>query len=118
MAISNTSILIKRSYATAAPSSLQAGELGYSYQSNTVFIGAPGGGGVLKIGGQAYTSQIDAATSSNTASTLVKRDASGGFTGQLYGNATSASNLQNSQNFSISGGDITASAQLYIWFIW
>ena len=107
MAISNTSILIKRSSSTATPSSLQNGELAYSFSSNTIFIGGPGSS-VLKIGGQAYTSQIDAATSSNTVSTLVKRDASGGFSGQLYGNANTASSLQNAQNFSISGGDISA----------
>jgi hypothetical protein len=107
MAISNTSILIKRSSSTATPSSLQNGELAYSFSSNTIFIGGPGSS-VLKIGGQAYTSQIDAATSSNTVSTLVKRDSSGGFSGQLYGNANTASSLQNAQNFSISGGDITA----------
>jgi len=108
MAISNTSILIKRSSSTATPSSLQNGELAYSFSSNTIFIGGPGSS-VLKIGGQAYTSQIDAATSSNTVSTLVKRDASGGFSGQLYGNANTASSLQNAQNFSITGGDISAS---------
>ena len=108
MAISNTSILIKRSSSTATPASLQNGELAYSFSSNTIFIGGPGSS-VLKIGGQAYTSQIDAATSSNTVSTLVKRDTSGGFFGQLYGNANTASSLQNAQNFSITGGDITAS---------
>ena len=108
MAISNTSILIKRSSSTATPSSLQPGELAYSYVSNTTFIGGPGSS-VLKIGGQAYTSQIDNATSSNTVSTLVKRDSSGGFSGQLYGNANTASSLQNAQNFSITGGDISAS---------
>ena len=108
MAISNTSILIKRSSSTATPASLQNGELAYSFSSNTIFIGGPGSS-VLKIGGQAYTSQIDAATSSHTVSTLVKRDTSGGFSGQLYGNANTASSLQNAQNFSITGGDITAS---------
>ena len=107
MAISNTSILIKRSSSTSTPASLQNGELAYSFSSNTIFIGGPGSS-VLKIGGQAYTSQIDAATSSNTVSTLVKRDSSGGFSGQLYGNANTASSLQNAQNFSISGGDISA----------
>jgi hypothetical protein len=113
MAISNTSILIKRSSTTATPASLQAGELAYSYNSNTIFIGTAGGTGVLKIGGQAYTSQIDNATAANTASTLVKRDTVGGFAGQLYGNANTASALYAPQNFSISGGDITASAQSF-----
>lgn len=77
MAISNTSILIKRSSSTGTPTSLKAGELGYSYLSNTIFIGSPDGTGVVNVGGQYYTSQIDNATSSNTINTIVKRDASG-----------------------------------------
>jgi len=77
MAISNTSILIKRSTATGTPSSLKAGELAYSYLSNTIFIGNSTGTGVVNVGGQYYTSQIDNATSANTPSTIVKRDASG-----------------------------------------
>lgn len=113
MAISNTSILIKRSLTTGKPTSLNAGEFAYSYASNTLFIGTPGGTGVVNVGGQYYTSTLDAATSANTASTLVKRDAVGGFSGQLYGNATTASTLQNAQNFSISGGDITATTQSF-----
>ena len=122
MTISNTSILIKRSSTNSAPSSLKAGELGYSYLSNTAFIGTADGTGVVKIGGQAYTSQIDAATSQSTANTLVKRDASGTsffntvvantfagtLSGSVYGNANTATALQNGRNFSISGGDITA----------
>jgi hypothetical protein len=77
MAISNTNILIKRSTTTSKPTSLQAGELAYSYLSNTIFIGSPSGTGVVNVGGQYYTSQVDNATSTNTVSTIVKRDASG-----------------------------------------
>ena len=79
MAISNTKILIKRSNSTNIPSGLSAGELAYSYSSNVLFIGTSTGTGVLNIGGQFYTSTIDSATNLNTASTLVKRDASGNF---------------------------------------
>lgn len=110
MAISNTSILVKRSTSTGRPSSLLAGELAYSYASNTIFIGSPTGNGVVNVGGQFYTAQVDAATSSNTASTLVKRDANGNFAGRLTGTASTADVLTNARNFSISGGDITASA--------
>ena len=110
MAISNTSILIKRSQTTGKPTSLNQGELAYSYLSNTLFFGTVGGNGVVNVGGQYYTSTVDAATNANTASTLVKRDTNGAFYGQLYGNANTATTLQNSQNFSVSGGDITASA--------
>ena len=69
--MANTNILIKRAGVSGngRPSSLLAGELAYSYASNTIFIGTPGGNGVVNVGGQYYTSQVDAATSSNTAST-------------------------------------------------
>jgi hypothetical protein len=110
MAISNTSILIKRSQTTGKPGSLNQGELAYSYLSNTLFFGTVGGNGVVNVGGQYYTSTVDAATNANTVNTLVKRDAGGAFAGQLYGNANTATLLQNSQNFSVSGGDISASA--------
>ena len=110
MAISNTNILIKRSGVggTGRPSSLLSGELAYSYASNTIFIGSPTGNGVVNVGGQFYTSQIDSATTSNTASTLVKRDADGKFAGRLTGIADKADQLTNSRNFSVSGSDITA----------
>ena len=123
MSIGNTSILIKRSSTTSAPSSLKSGELAYSYLSNTAFIGTADGTGVVKIGGQAYTSQIDNATSAATGLTLVQRDASGnasfnGITANyinatINGNSNTATYLQNPQNFSISGGDITASSVLF-----
>ena len=106
--MANTNILIKRSGSTSAPNSLLAGELAYSYQSNTAFIGSPTGDGVVKIGGQYYTSIVDSATESNTASTLVKRDSNGTFAGRLTGIADKADQLTNARNFSISGHDITA----------
>ena len=121
MAISNTSILIKRSQSTAKPTSLNQGELGYSYVSNTLFFGTAGGNGVVNVGGQYYTSTIDSATSGNAPGTIVKRDASGNsyfgniivsgtITGTINAIVNSANSLYNTQNFSISGGDITASA--------
>ena len=118
MAGSNTNILIKRSLSTSAPSSLRQGELAYSYSSNTIFLGSPSGDGAIKIGGQAYTSKIDAATNLATPSTLVERDASGNASfnyifaniiGTIAGTAEQANRLTNSRNFSISGGDISAS---------
>ena len=109
MAISNTSILIKRSLTTGKPASAQQGEFAYSYASNTLYIGSPAGTGVVNVGGQYYTSTLDAATSSNTASALVKRDSTGAFSGRLIGNSDTASALANAQNFSITG-DVLASA--------
>jgi hypothetical protein len=121
--MANTSILIKRSTTTGIPGSLAAGELAYSYQSNTIFIGSPSGTGVVNVGGQYYTSQIDTATDAATANKLVRRDASGNasfnyitanvigsISGNITGNANSATQLQTARDFSISGGDISASA--------
>lgn len=117
--MSNTSILIKRSTTTGKPGSLLAGELAYSYASNTIFIGSPTNNGVVNVGGQFYTSQIDNATSQATPSTIVKRDATGNVAfnfitaniiGTIIGNANSATQLLTPRNFSIDGTDITAAA--------
>jgi hypothetical protein len=122
MAISNTSILIKRSSATTNPGTLKSGELAYSYVSNTLYFGTVGGNGTMNIGGQYYTSAIDTSTNNSTGGTLVKRDATGNASfnyvsaniiGTIVGNANSASYLYNPQNFSISGGDIAASAVVF-----
>jgi hypothetical protein len=111
--MANTNILIKRSLTTGRPTSLAAGEFAYSYSSNTLFIGSPTGNGVVNVGGQYYTSTIDAATAANTASTLVRRDTNGTFAGRLTGIADKADQLTNARNFSISGTDSTASAQSF-----
>ena len=119
MAGSNTSILIKRSLSTAAPSSLKQGELAYSYNSNTIFLGSPTGDGAIKIGGQYYTDKIDNATDAATGNTLVLRDSTGNVSfnyihanivGTISGTAEAATKLYTARDFSISGGDITASA--------
>ncbi len=78
--MANTNILIKRSSSTGRPSSLAAGELAYSYQSNTLFLGTTAGNGAINVGGVYYTQAIDNATSAATGDTLVKRDASGNAT--------------------------------------
>lgn len=118
--MANTSIRIKRSTTTSSPVSLLSGEFAYSYLSNTLFIGTPDGTGVINVGGQYYTSQIDNATDAATGSTLVRRDASGNATfnyvfantifSSIQGNANTATALQTARNFSISGGDISASS--------
>lgn len=71
-----TLVQIRRSTTNTAPSSLQEGELGYSYVSNTLFIGDTANG-IMNIAGKYYTNIIDAANTSNSASTLVKRFANG-----------------------------------------
>jgi len=121
--MANTSILIKRSTTTGTPASLAAGEFAYSYQSNTLFLGSPAGTGVVNVGGQYYTSQVDNATSASTGGTLVRRDANGNaafgyitatnIAGSVSGNANSATQFQTDRFINISGGDITATAQLF-----
>ena len=117
--MANTNILIKRSSSTGRPSSLAAGELAYSYQSNTLFLGTAAGNGAINVGGIYYTQAIDNATAAATPDTIVKRDATGNASfnfitaniiGTIQGTANAAVQLQNSRDFSISGGDITASA--------
>lgn len=111
MSISNTSIQIRRSTTIGVPSggTLKAGEIAYSYTSNTLFLGTSGGNAVVNIGGSYYTTTLDAATSSNTASTLVKRDPTGTFSGNLIGSSSNTFTLVNPQNFSITG-DVLAPA--------
>jgi len=121
--MANTSIKIKRSTTTSSPASLAAGELAYSYLSNTIFIGSPAGTGVVNVGGQYYTSQVDAATNLNTGGTLVRRDANGNaafgtitattINATIEGNANSATQFQTDRYINISGGDVVATAQLY-----
>lgn len=73
--MSNTLIQIKRSLSTASPTTLSIGELAYSYQSNTLFIGNTSGSGVIAIAG-AGTTDI-----SNSYATAV------GIAGNTYANA-------------------------------
>ena len=116
--MANTNILIKRSSSIGRPGSLLAGELAYSYASNTIFIGSPTGNGVVNVGGQYYTSQVDNATDAATGLTLVRRDATGNasfnfvtanIVGEIIGNANSATQLQTPRDFSIDGDDVQSS---------
>lgn len=52
-------IQIKRSSATATPTSLSAGELAYSDSSDKLFIGQPSNNTVVPIGGKHYTDMLD-----------------------------------------------------------
>lgn len=87
--MANTVIQLKYSDLTNTPTSLATGEAAYSNTSDTLFLGLSDGS-VVNVGGVLYTSQIDSATSSNTASTIVKRDANGKITGDIIGNADTA----------------------------
>ena len=70
-------IRIKRSGSSGAPSpGLAAGELAYSFVSNTLFIGDQYGD-IITIGGDYYTNIIDNATTDDIPNTLVLRDDNG-----------------------------------------
>jgi len=108
--MANTVIQLKYSDSTNTPVSLNTAEPAYSNTSNKLFIGLSGGQ-VVAVGGSYYTGLIDSATDANTAGAIVKRDGSGIFSAtavraSLYGNANTATVLQNGRNFSINGLDV------------
>lgn len=113
--MANTIIQIKRSTATAAPTTLNNAELAYSFNANKLFIGNSTSH-VHTIGGAYYTSLVDAATDTNTASAIVKRDASGifsatGMKGRLFGNANTATQFETKRYINLSG-DVDAVSTL------
>jgi hypothetical protein len=123
--MANTIIQIKRSQTTALPSSLNYGELAYSFQSGKIAIG-DATTGVVVIGGNTYTQMLDAATSANTSSTIVKRDSDGSFSAtvvnaSLWGNANTATKFQTARDIylfgdasGVSSFDGTANADIAI----
>lgn len=65
-------IKIKRSSSSAAPTSLGAGELAYSSNSQKLFIGSPAvGNAVTTIGGDLYVAMLDHSAGTLTASSAV-----------------------------------------------
>jgi len=113
-------IRIKRSSVSGNPTTLAAGELAYSNLTNngsnggqTLYIGmgtetAGNAANHIVIGGEYFTSQVSAATNLNTASTIVKRDASGNFSAgtisaALSGNASTATALATGRTISLTG---------------
>jgi len=99
--MANTVIQLKYSNVTGTPPSLNLAEPAYSNVSNKLWI--DDGTGVVAIGGKYYTTTIDAATSANTANTIVRRDTSGNFSAN---NVTANLNgrLVNARNIAL-GGD-------------
>lgn len=117
-------IKIKRSDVSGNPAVLGAGELAYSALVDNgsnggdrlyIGMGTETAGNAVNhvvIGGKYFTDMITAATATNTASTLVKRDASGNFiagtiTAALTGNASTATAWANARDLSLTG-DATA----------
>ena len=66
--MANTTIQILRSYANTVPSTLDDGELAYSFIANTLYIGDRTGQ-IITIGGLT--------TTENAANTIVLRDSAG-----------------------------------------
>ena len=65
-------IKIKRSSSSAAPTSLGAGELAYSSNSQKLFIGSPAvGNAVTTIGGDLYVAMLDHTAGTLTASSAL-----------------------------------------------
>jgi len=105
--MANTVIQLKYSDVTATPATLNTAEPAYSNSSNKLFIGQSDGS-VVAIGGKYYTALVDAATSANTASTIVKRDSNNDFTAgtitaNLSGNATTATTLKTARGIGLAG---------------
>ena len=119
-----TTIQIKRSpnVAAATTTDLLEGELAYSYDKSNNGAGAKlyievldsgDGETIHTIGGKYYTTRVDAATSANTVSTLVARDAQGSFSANtitannFVGNITAsqASKLTTARYINL-GGDL------------
>jgi hypothetical protein len=116
---------IKRSDTSGNPAVLGAGELAYSGLTDNgsnggdrlyIGMGTETAGNAVNhiiIGGKRYTDMVDAATASNTISTLVKRDSNGDFsarniTAALLGNADTATKWLNARTLQLTG-DATAS---------
>ena len=117
-------IKIKRSEVSGNPAVLGAGELAYSGLADNgsnggdrlyIGMGTETAGNAVNrivIGGKFFTDQITAATSANTAGTIVRRDASGNIsvgtiTGTISGNASTATKWLTARDLSLTG-DATA----------
>ena len=105
-------IRIKRSSVAGNPTTLAAGELAYSALPDNgsnggerlyIGIGTETNGNAANhyvIGGKYFTDEVDAATSANTASTIIKRDSSGDFaagtiTATRFSGAIDGTNIDN-----------------------
>jgi hypothetical protein len=116
MALGNTIIQIKYSTANGRPATLNVGELGYSFLSNTFFIGTTSNT-TLNIGGYTVTTAVENRTSANTPSTLVERDATGSFSAtrvyaSVFGNSNTTTQFQTPRYINISG-DVGNTSNLY-----
>lgn len=108
--MSNTLIQIKRSTVTATPpnGSLSEGEQAYSYSSNTLFIGAADGIGVIAVGGKYYLDTITSAFAAANAAFLAAN--SGATVSAAFATANAAFASANAGQASANAGQSTANA--------
>ena len=116
-------IKIKRSTSTATPTSLVAGELAYSDQSDKLFIGQPSDNAVTVIGGKLFMDMLDHSAGTLTAASAIVVDSSSKIDKLLTGNIrinntanqidTSSGNLilNPTANLDIDAGTIDVSSQ-------
>ena len=98
-------IKIKRSSSTAAPSSLNAGELAYSSNSQKLFIGSPASGNaVTAIGGDLYVAMLDHTAGTLTASSAILVDSNSKIDQLKSGNIVVTGS---SDTISTSSGNLT-----------
>lgn len=103
--MSNTTIQIKRSTATANPASLNYGELAYSFNGDKLFIGNSTSG-VITIGGASYVTLLGATAGTLTASKAIIVDSNklvdtlmaGNTTSNVVMNATAVTIANSTQN--------------------
>jgi hypothetical protein len=117
----STVIQIKRSSGSTAPTTSQLAEAELAYTQDASNDGASaklniesvdsGSSAVIhEVGGKYFTDIINAATDSNTASTLVKRDSSGNFNGGTITGSTLTDGTLSAASGAITGAtNITAS---------
>ena len=79
-------IKIKRSTTTASPTTLTAGELAYSDNSDKLFIGAPADNAVVAIGGKLYVDMLDHTAGILTADSAIIVDSNSKVNKVLTGN--------------------------------
>ena len=108
-----TTIKIKRSTGTSAPSSLVAGELAYTGgagaqggSGSRLFVGNPADGANLVIGGKYFTDMLDHVHGTNTASSALIVDSNKKVNELLSGNIVITGS---SDTISTSSGDLTIS---------
>ena len=107
--MSNTTIQILRSYANTIPSSLNDGELAYSFVSNTLFIGDQYGD-IVAIGGQSFANTINAAFNQANAAYVIAN--SGGNSLQNTASIVTAGSLTVSGNLSVLGTTTTINTEI------